>query len=199
MDGRRYRSMLPLVSKPEGGVFGLHLPRPGVVRGVPALGTMLAENEIAAELEVLGVLHALVVPKGVSGAITRIAGDGKHAKAALGAGERLMVLDPAALSASAAESAVAQAGSKSEGLFFRAPLGGRYYAKPSPLERAFVIEDEELELGQTVALLEVMKTFNRVRYAAENGLPERVKVIRILPKDGDDILAGDPILELKAL
>lgn len=199
MDGRRYRSSLPLISKPEHGVFGLHLPRPGVVRGVPALGTTLAEGAIAAELEVLGVLHALTVPKGVSGAITRVAGDGKRAKAALGAGDRLLVLDPAALSAGAAASAVAQASSKSEGLFFRAPLGGRYYAKPSPLERAFVIEGEPLEIGQTVALLEVMKTFNRVRFAAENGLPERVKVIRILPKDGDDILAGDPILELKAL
>lgn len=199
MDGRRFRSMLPLISKPENGVFGLHLPRPGIVRGVPALGTTLAEGAIAGELDVLGVLHALTVPKGVSGAITRLGGDAKRAKASLGAGDRLMVLDPTALSAGANQGAIARASSKTDGLFFRAPLGGRYYAKPSPLERAFVIEGEELEIGQTIALLEVMKTFNRVRYAAENGLPERVQVLRLIPKDGDDILAGDPILELKAL
>ena len=82
---------------------------------------------------------------------------------------------------------------------FRAPLGGRYYARPSPGEPAFVTEGATLAVGQTVALLEVMKTFNRVRYAAENGLPEQAKVLRIVPKDGDDIMGGEPLLELEAV
>jgi acetyl-CoA carboxylase biotin carboxyl carrier protein len=47
-----------------------------------------------------------------------------------------------------------------------------------------------------VALLEVMKTFNRVQYGG-SGLPERARVLRVVPSDGDDLAAGDAILELE--
>jgi acetyl-CoA carboxylase biotin carboxyl carrier protein len=49
--------------------------------------------------------------------------------------------------------------------------------------------------GQTVGLLEVMKTFNRLVYQGD-GLPTHATVERILPKDGDDVVRGDPILLL---
>lgn len=199
MDGRRYRSTLELVLKPEGSTFALHVPRPGIVRGLPLNGATLSAGSIAGELEVLGVLHALVVPRGASGAITFLAGEAKRAKVAVQAGEKLLVLDPSALSAAAGAIAGAAAAASSTGLVFRAPLGGRYYARPSPGEPAFVTEGGEVSVGQTIALLEVMKTFNRVRYAAIDGLPERAKVRRVVPKDGDDVMGGDALLELEAL
>jgi acetyl-CoA carboxylase biotin carboxyl carrier protein len=199
MDGRRYRPSIELVMKAEGTTFALHIPRPGVVRGVPMAGTTLTAGAIAGELDVLSTLHALTVPRGAAGAITFVAGDGRRAKIAVEAGQKLLVLDPSALSATVGAAAGAAMASASTGLVFRAPLGGRYYARPSPGEPAFVTEGQTIAVGQTVALLEVMKTFNRVRYAAENGLPERAKVVRIVQRDGDDVTGGDPLLELEAL
>jgi acetyl-CoA carboxylase biotin carboxyl carrier protein len=208
MDGRRYRASLELTQKPEGTGFALFVPRPGVVRHLPAPGTTLAAGAIVGELEVLGVLHALVVPRGASGAITFIAGlsgpgagpgASKRAKVTVEAGQKLLVLDPSALSASALSGPISAAASDAMGLVFRAPLGGRYYARPSPAEPTFVSEGTEIGAGQTVALLEVMKTFNRVRYAALDGLPERARVLRVIPKDGDDVMGGDPLLELEAV
>lgn len=204
MDGRRYRASLELTQRPEGAGFALFVPRPGVVRHLPAAGTTLTAGAIVGELEVLGVLHALVVPRGASGAITFVAalsgpGASKRAKVTVEAGQKLLVLDPSALSASVLSGPSSAAASDATGLVFRAPLGGRYYARPSPAEPAFVSEGTEIGAGQTVALLEVMKTFNRVRYAALDGLPERARVLRVIPKDGDDVMGGDPLLELEAV
>jgi acetyl-CoA carboxylase biotin carboxyl carrier protein len=50
--------------------------------------------------------------------------------------------------------------------------------------------------GQTVGLLEVMKTFNRVTYGDGDG-PDRARVRAIRPGDGDDLAGGDVILELE--
>lgn len=80
------------------------------------------------------------------------------------------------------------------GLAFRTPLGGRYYARPAPDAEPFVTEGAELSGGETVALIEVMKTFNRVQYTGE---PARV--VRVAPTDGDDVENGDVLLELEAL
>jgi hypothetical protein len=40
-----------------------------------------------------------------------------------------------------------------------------------------------------------MKTFNRLVYQGD-ALPERAKVERIVPKEGDDVVRGDVILAL---
>ena len=49
--------------------------------------------------------------------------------------------------------------------------------------------------GQTIGLLEVMKTFNRLVYQGD-GLPARALVEKIVPGDGDDVARGDVILLL---
>ena len=82
------------------------------------------------------------------------------------------------------------------GLQFTSPLSGRYYAKPGPDQPPFVQVGDIIARGQTVALLEVMKTFNRIAYGGED-LPERVKIVGIGPGDGDDLDEGDAILDLE--
>ena len=47
-----------------------------------------------------------------------------------------------------------------------------------------------------MALIEVMKTFNRVTYGGDD-VPERARVKRIVPADGDDVEAGDVLIELE--
>jgi acetyl-CoA carboxylase biotin carboxyl carrier protein len=54
---------------------------------------------------------------------------------------------------------------------------------------------DELTVGQTVCLLEVMKTFHRVTYGGK-GLPERARVQSVLPAEESDLNAGDIILVL---
>ena len=54
---------------------------------------------------------------------------------------------------------------------------------------------DEIKTGAAVGLLEVMKTFNRITYGGP-GLPETATVVRVVPSDGDDVEAGDPLLEL---
>jgi acetyl-CoA carboxylase biotin carboxyl carrier protein len=160
------------------------------------MGEVLGPGEVCGELDVLGELHALMVPAGARGAVTFIAGERGRAKVAVQAGERIYGLDE---TAAGVASAVAHAGSATVaagGLVFRAPIGGRYYARPTPGEPPFVTEGSQITAGQTVALLEVMKTFNRVRYGGGE-LPERARVLRVIPKDGDDVLGGDPLLTLE--
>jgi biotin carboxyl carrier protein len=72
----------------------------------------------------------------------------------------------------------------------KAQLPGVFYRRPSPEADPYVQEGTEVSEGQTVALIEVMKTFNEVK--AEQG----GKVSRFLIDDGDEIEAGQEILEV---
>ncbi len=139
-------------------------------------------------LTVLGREVSVRAPADAAGRVTQIAPAGPVDWASV-----LVELDPrqadAGLTAVTAEE-------ESSGLVFRAPMGGRFYARPAPDKPLFVEVGTELSAGSTVCLLEVMKTFNRVTYGA--GLPP-ARVVRVVPADGDDVAAKDPLVELEAL
>jgi acetyl-CoA carboxylase biotin carboxyl carrier protein len=195
--GRRFRRSLDLKLKPAetAGTFALHVPQPGVLRGLPRGGAVLGPGEVAAELEILGELVALIVPAGARGAVRFVAGDHGAAKVPVQAGQRIIDLDETLTGVASAVAHAGEGPAAAAGLVFRAPIGGRYYARPTPGEPPFVVEGAEIATGSTVALLEVMKTFHRVRFGGGE-LPERARVLRVVPRDGDDVLAGDPLLEL---
>jgi acetyl-CoA carboxylase biotin carboxyl carrier protein len=77
-------------------------------------------------------------------------------------------------------------------------MSGRFYSRPSPAEPPFVAAGDTVQQGQTVGLLEVMKTFNRLVYGGET-LPEQATVEKTVPSDGDDVVRGDVILALRSL
>jgi acetyl-CoA carboxylase biotin carboxyl carrier protein len=83
-------------------------------------------------------------------------------------------------------------------LAFVAPMSGRFYGRPSPTDPPFVDLGDTVRQGQTVGLLEVMKTFNRLIYQGDD-LPESARVEAIRPADGDDVVQGDVILALEPL
>ena len=62
----------------------------------------------------------------------------------------------------------------------------------------FVAPGDTVHLGQTVGLLEVMKTFNRLVYEGD-GLPDTVRIVAVVPSDGDDVTRGEPILRLDSV
>jgi acetyl-CoA carboxylase biotin carboxyl carrier protein len=120
------------------------------------------------------------------------------ARRPVGFGDTLVTLNPevvAGLDAGAEPTAIASTGAG--GLLFPSPSSGRYYARPSPDKEPFVRVGESISEGQTVGLLEVMKTFTRVQYGGK-GLPARAKIVRVVPGDQDDLAAGDAILEVEA-
>lgn len=205
IDGRRFvREAIAIALADDedrgGGRTVLAAPMPGLFRDAPREGALLAAGTTCGELEVLGSRYRLIVPAGAHGVVVaapEVVGGGRRAaRRPVAYREALVVLDPAALGGAASASATrGEARAASGALAFRAPMSGRYYARPSPDAEPLVSLGDVIEAGRTVAILEVMKTFNRVQYGGA-GLPERAKVVAIVPKDGDDVNAGDPLLEL---
>jgi acetyl-CoA carboxylase biotin carboxyl carrier protein len=184
-----------LLVRGENGRITLGAPEVGLWREGPALGRVLQPGEHVGRIETLGVFHPVVVPQGAAGVVVeRTPGD--RARLAVGYGAPLVVLDPEAAGA-LAESAVAEAGAGAvSGLVLTAPMGGRFYARPGPGKPAFVAVGDVIETGHTVAIVEVMKTFNRIQYGG-HGLPSPARVKAILRKDDEDVSAGDPLLEVE--
>lgn len=72
----------------------------------------------------------------------------------------------------------------------KAQMPGVFYRRPSPESDPYVAKGGSISEGQTIALIEVMKTFNEVK--AEQG----GTVSRFLIDDGDEVEIGQDILEL---
>lgn len=71
-------------------------------------------------------------------------------------------------------------------------MPGIFYRRPAPDQPSFKAEGDDVKSGETVGMIEVMKTFYPV-VAAESG-----KIIRFVVKDNDEVVAGQPIAELVA-
>ena len=182
------------------GMLELTSPTVGWWIGGPKVGSIVVPGGSLGLLDILGRTTRLEAPSDVGGLIV----DRLHphgARVPTGHGARLLVVDPqiqsGAQSGAPERPSPRDSGPSTEaGLVFRAPMGGRIYRRPSPDQPPFVQTGDVVEFGQTVCLLEVMKTFNRVVYGGA-GLPERARVLRILVEDGADITGQDPLLLLE--
>jgi acetyl-CoA carboxylase biotin carboxyl carrier protein len=136
----------------------------------------------------------LLAPQGVAGVVCAAPLQGP-----VGFGQALLRIQPMD---GALPMPVASAEELSTDLVVRAPQAGRFYHRPSPDRPIYVEAGDELKRGQTLGLIEVMKTFFQVRLGDPDtgaGLPERVRVVRHLVKHGADVAQGQPLLELEAL
>ena len=182
---RMHAHKLELLAKPNGDGFVLSAPMPGKFRPTIEAGSALDAHGVVGILEVLGATHQLVVPAGAAGYVAN-----KLEARAVQFGDALVELAAGGIAGTAKSAAVTPT-SQAQGHVFRAPTSGRFYSRSTPDKPPFVKAGDELATGATVCLLEVMKTFHRVHYPGE-----RVKVIEVLVKDGDDVNAGDPLLSL---
>ena len=71
------------------------------------------------------------------------------------------------------------------------PLSGVFYAAPAPDEPPYVREGDEVEAGQTVALVEAMKVFNEIH--AE--VPGTVEQILVTP--GQVVGSGQALMRVR--
>ncbi len=94
---------------------------------------------------------------------------------------------PAAIPVAAAAPAVAEDLGKHPGAV-TSPMVGVAYLAPEPGAAPFIELGSTVSQGQTVMLIEAMKTFNPIR-AAKGG-----KVTRLLVADGQPVEFGEPLL-----
>jgi acetyl-CoA carboxylase biotin carboxyl carrier protein len=197
--GREHEPEMTALAAPAGTRIEVRAPAVGLWREAPLPGTLVRPGDTIGRLEVLGVLHRLIAPAAGHGIVVPAPGqaqDEARARRPVEHGQLLLVLDPEAAAGVAAEDAAAAEGpAATEGPVFRAPTSGRFYSRPGPDRPPFVQPGDEIAVGQTVCLLEVMKTFHRVTYGGK-GLPERARVQAVLPREEADLNAGDVILVL---
>jgi len=173
----------------------LRAPAVGMWRGMPPAGLFVTAGTPIGTLEVLGMFYRLVAPTGAHGMVAEVPRGA--ARVPVGYGERLVTLDADVSGAAVARTeAAAEQAASATGLALRASTSGRFYRRSGPGKDPFVSDGDEIGTGQTVCLLEVMKTFNRIVYGGD-GLPERARIVAIVPEDGADLDAGDVILDLE--
>ena len=71
------------------------------------------------------------------------------------------------------------------------PIVGTAYLAPEPGAKKFVEEGQKIKKGQTIMIIEAMKTMNHVP-STQDGI-----VSKVLVKDGDPVEFGQPLISLK--
>jgi acetyl-CoA carboxylase biotin carboxyl carrier protein len=174
------------------GASQLLAPTVGIFAPSVAEGQLVSAEQDVGIIETLGVSRSLVVPSGVAGRVSARIG-GPLARVPVAYGDALITLSAAEVADVSPSGPAGDADSSVP--TFSAPMSGRFYGRPSPTEAPFISAGDTVTQGQTVGLLEVMKTFNRLVYQGDT-LPEQALVTEIVPNDGDDVVRGDPILRL---
>jgi len=196
VDGRLFTPELVARLSRENDELVLASPAVGLWRDAPLPGSLVTPGSMLGQLEILGVVHRLRAPEDAVGVVMERPGP-RLARQPVAYDDVLVRLDPTASTAAVGSSgAAASVAGAVQGLVFRSPLSGRYYSKAGPGKPAFVKVGDVIESGQTVALLEVMKTFNRITYGGE-GLPTRARVLALVPTDESDVNEGDAMLRVE--
>ena len=73
----------------------------------------------------------------------------------------------------------------------KAQMPGTFYRRPDPESDVYVNEGDSVSAGDTVGLIEVMKSFHEVK-ADDDGT-----VVRFLVEDEEAVDAGQDVLELE--
>ncbi len=73
----------------------------------------------------------------------------------------------------------------------RSPLPGTFYRRPAPDQPAYKEEGDSLAKGDTIGLVEVMKSFHEVKSEVEG------KVAKFLVENEDPVQAGQPLVEVE--
>lgn len=170
-------------------------PSVGIFTSSVREGELVAAGQTIGTLDVLGVRRPLVLGEGAAGRVTHRIGRPLR-RIAVQYGDTLVALSSASV-VSAQERVGKSDESSDAAMTFDAPMSGRFYSRPSPQEARFVQEGDAIAKGQTIGLLEVMKTFNRLVYQGD-ALPEHARVVQIVPEDGADVMRGDALLRIDA-
>ena len=173
----------------EGRVL-LRSPAVGIWSDQPEAGIVLGPGSRAGTLVRLTERLALVVPDGVTGAVEILGARDLQAPVAFG--EVLFAVHATAGSGDLPGRAV----ERKKGRAVTAPTDGVFYRSPSPGTKAYVAVGDRVVTGQAIGLIEVMKTFSPIVYGGGT-LPEQAEVVALLAEDGEEVRAGQPLVEVR--
>ncbi|MDQ7008040.1 MAG: biotin/lipoyl-containing protein [Acidobacteriota bacterium] len=80
----------------------------------------------------------------------------------------------------------------------RSPTHGTFYRRPSPDSPPYIEVGTELQRGDTLGLVEVMKCFSPITFDPPAGA-ERARVVEILAADGSEVRAEQPLVRMEWL
>ena len=80
---------------------------------------------------------------------------------------------------------------ENNGINVTSPIVGTAYLGPEPGAKKFVEVGQKVKKGQTIMIVEAMKTMNRVP-ATQDGVVDKVLV-----KDGEPVEFGQPLISIK--
>ncbi len=75
----------------------------------------------------------------------------------------------------------------------KSPMNGIFYRAPSPQDDPFVKENDIVEAGSTICIIEAMKLLNEVQ------VEPRCKILKILVENSASIKISQPIFEVENL
>ena len=90
-----------------------------------------------------------------------------------------------------ANKSVLKSSDESEGIRVKSPIIGTAYLAPEPGAKKFVEVGDKIKKGQTVMIVEAMKTMNHVPSTSDG------TVKKILVNDGQPVEFGQPLIVLK--
>jgi acetyl-CoA carboxylase biotin carboxyl carrier protein len=94
---------------------------------------------------------------------------------------------PAAAPASAPAAAATAAPARAAGEEVKSPMVGTVYLQPNPGSPAFVKVGDTVEAGQTLFIIEAMKTMNPIP------APRAGKIVEVLIEDAQPVEFGEPL------
>ena len=77
------------------------------------------------------------------------------------------------------------------GIYVNSPIVGTAYLAPEPGAKKFIEIGQKVKKGQTIMIVEAMKTMNHVP-STQNGT-----INKILVKDGEPVEFGQPLISVK--
>ncbi|UVC11359.1 acetyl-CoA carboxylase biotin carboxyl carrier protein [Rhizobium sp. TH2] len=100
-------------------------------------------------------------------------------------------MQPAAAAAQPVAAAAAEAAPVINGFILTSPMVGTCYYSPAPGSPAFVEVGQTVKEGQTVLIIEAMKTMNQIP------APRSGKVTAIMVNDSSPVEFGEPLLVIE--
>ena len=181
---------------PDGSGWRVLCTAVGMYAQAPREGSAFRAGDDCGALAVLDRVHRLVLPDGVAGYVASAPPDRKHEP--VGFGTELFELRRAADAEGFGVEEDSGAQDQAHGLVVTAPQAGRFYRRSAPEAPLFAEAGDAVQAGRTLGLLEVMKTFNPVKYQPGGALPERARIVRFLVDDSSDVEEGQALIQVES-
>jgi acetyl-CoA carboxylase biotin carboxyl carrier protein len=178
----------------DSGEIALLAPKIGFFCDPLPPGTPVAPGSVLGALVQLSRRFSIVAPQGVAGVVSGL--PPRDRRRAVGYGEVLLSVSPVSALARSTAARNEDASTAPGTHRVVAPTDGVFYPAAAPGAAPFAPKGARLVLGQTIGLIEVMKTFNPIVYGGGT-LPESAEVVEVLAGEGEEVRAGQGLLVVR--